>query len=55
MNEETEEVSHSNLEQLIEQRNSLFKKAMEAKGTHMQVRICVFYTFYKDIILPIEQ
>ena len=38
-NEETGEVSHTNLEQLIEQRNSLYKKAMEAKGTHMQVRI----------------
>ena len=50
MNEETEELSHSNLEQLIEQRNSLFKKAMEAKGTHMQVRSCVFYSSYNDTL-----
>ena len=37
--EDTEEVRHSNLElqQMIEQRNSLYRKAMDAKGTHMQV------------------
>merc|ERR1719219_3133880 len=34
-NEEAE-TSDSNLEQLIEQRNNLYKKAMDAKGTHMQ-------------------
>jgi len=34
--ESNERVSESNLEQLIEQRNSLHKKAMDANGQHMQ-------------------
>ena len=52
MNEETEEVSQPNLEQLIEQRNSLFKKAMDAKGTHMQVR--TFGTFSCFFLYPMK-
>ena len=36
--ESNEGVSESNLDQLIEQRNTLYKKAMDANGQHMQVR-----------------
>ena len=49
--ESNEEVNESNLDELIERRNNLYKKAMEVSGPHMQVIITRVRVRVRSVVL----